>query len=379
MTTEAAALPRAARGVARGALPGYFLDHPQWDALVGAVVRQTGVPVVAGALDAEFLADGRYDYYNAAFLFDTSGTRRAQPSYRKTYLVPITERVAVPAAPLVRGTCGWFGGFSHGDRFRSTASRKAASGSSSATSRRTRTGAATARGRRLLLNITNDAWFGPTSRSTSTPRTRDAPIETRMGVARAANTGISQCVDPLGGVHPPPARCGARGRRPRLTPTSAPYVRLGTGCRAGARGTAALLLAAFGPSASPRSLPMKRLVSPCDPRPQRQAASRSTPSPAAELRPRRPGRRARLLGYDLGGAFTAAPLLGGTWSAWPHGPPDPRGHHRAVVRGARCSSSSSRARRTTRGWRRSRRSGARLADPAGGSAGDLAAITARMP
>jgi len=54
----------------------------------------------------------------------------------------------------------------------------------------------------FLVNVTNDAWYG----RTAGPYQHAAhlvlrAVETRMGVARAANSGISGTVDPLGRYH----------------------------------------------------------------------------------------------------------------------------------------------------------------------------------
>lgn len=60
----------------------------------------------------------------------------------------------------------------------------------------------------VLINMTNDAWFGGEGRISRTSALWQHPahatlraIELRVGVVRAANTGISMIVDPIGRVH----------------------------------------------------------------------------------------------------------------------------------------------------------------------------------
>ena len=204
LTARAESLP-GARLVAwpEGATDGYFFDHRQWEAWIGDMVRHTGIPVLAGGLDVQFYANGAYDTYNAAFFFDSTGSDATWPSYRKTYLVPITERVPF-VNPRWFGSLKWFGGFGHGDRFpvyRLAEGRFGVlicyeSAFEDLPRRYRRDGAD------FLLNITNDAWFG----LTAGPYQHAAhlvmrAIESRMGIARAANTGISEFVDPLGYTH----------------------------------------------------------------------------------------------------------------------------------------------------------------------------------
>jgi apolipoprotein N-acyltransferase len=182
------------------ATDGYLVDHPDWVRWIGDTARRTGIPILAGALDAQFYPNGTYDTYNAAFFFDSTGSSTAWPSYRKTYLVPVVERVPF-VNPRWFGSMKWFGGFGHGDRF--PVYRFAGGGfgvlicyesAFEDLPRRYR-----ADGADFLVNITNDAWFG----RTAAPYQHAAhlvmrAIETRMGVARAANTGVSEFVDPLG-------------------------------------------------------------------------------------------------------------------------------------------------------------------------------------
>ena len=186
------------------ALEGYFATKPEWPDWIGSVARGAGIPILAGGLDVEFNPDGSYkDYYNAAFLFDTSGSYTAQPSYRKTFLVPIVERVPI-LNPRWFGDLKWFGGFGIGRRFPVYRIREGGFGVlicyESAFEQLARD--YRRRGADFLVNITNDAWFGVTAAPYQhASHLVMRAIENRVGIARAANTGISEFVDPLGHVH----------------------------------------------------------------------------------------------------------------------------------------------------------------------------------
>jgi apolipoprotein N-acyltransferase len=181
------------------AVPGYFVDHPGWDRAIAARARDGRVPILTGGLDVQFHARGSYDYFNAAFYYDTTGNRRAHPAYHKHELVPVVERV--PFIPPRWIHLHWFGGFGKGRgfpvygppgrRFGVLICYESAFEALPRAYRRA--------GADFLVNITNDAWFG----HTSAPYQHAShlvlrAIETRMGVARAANSGISEFVDPWG-------------------------------------------------------------------------------------------------------------------------------------------------------------------------------------
>jgi len=57
------------------------------------------------------------------------------------------------------------------------------------------------RGAEMLVNITNDAWFGKTSAPYQhLSMTVFRAVENRLFLARAANTGISAIIDPAGNI-----------------------------------------------------------------------------------------------------------------------------------------------------------------------------------
>ncbi len=186
------------------AVPGYLQTRPDWEAAITEAARDHHTALLAGGLIADFHPDGSYDYFNAAFFFDSTGAWRPHPVYRKRYLVPVTERV--PFVPVrwfrkVPSLEQWSGGFSAGRALPVYSSGIGAFGvvicyesAFEDLPRRYRRAGAD-----FLVNITNDAWFGRTAApSQHASHLVLRAIETRLGVARAANSGISQFVDPLG-------------------------------------------------------------------------------------------------------------------------------------------------------------------------------------
>ena len=186
------------------AIPGYLFQHPDWEQAISGLARASHTPILAGGLHADPRDPPPVPYYNAAFFFDSTGDRRDHPVYGKHYLVPITERV--PFVPVrwmrrIPGLGRWSGGFARG---RDLPVYEAAIGrfgvvicyeSAFEDLPRKYRGL----GADFLVNVTNDAWFG----RTSAPKQHAShlvlrAIETRMGIARAANSGISEFVDPLG-------------------------------------------------------------------------------------------------------------------------------------------------------------------------------------
>ena len=191
------------------ALPGYLLDHPEWQDTLAALGGAGHVPILFGVIDIRFnsppsaAAPMDFDYFNAAMLTDSLGRVGQYPPTRKQYLVPVVERVPF-LNPKWFKSLKYFGGYGVGEgaivyhepwgRFGVLICYESIFPGHARAMRRN--------GADLLLNITNDAWFG---RSVA-PWQHEAhmmlrAIETRAGVVRSANTGISTYIDPLGRPH----------------------------------------------------------------------------------------------------------------------------------------------------------------------------------
>ncbi|MEE9207700.1 MAG: apolipoprotein N-acyltransferase [Gemmatimonadota bacterium] len=182
-----------------------YPGKPRLLAWAAALSARMDAPVLFGALGADDRGNGEYDYYNSAFLVDSSGTVHRR--YDKRMLVPIVERVPFVNPEWFRNV-PFFGGFAVGGAAEPIMLDDSSFGvlicyesiftQHSRSMRR--------EGAEFLVNITNDAWFGRAepwwSRSSALSQHPAhlvmRAIENRVGIARAANTGVSGAVDARG-------------------------------------------------------------------------------------------------------------------------------------------------------------------------------------
>ncbi len=169
--------------------------------------RELGVPVVFGATGFTGDIYGEFTPFNSAFVMEPSGLTDFQ--YDKRYLVPFVERVPFLPDSWLTGL-PYFGGFGVGSGWPLLKVNGSTYGVLICYESTYPEGARTFRlkGAEVLLNITNDAWYGRELFYARTTALWQHPahlvmraIENRMGVARSANTGISLYVDPIGRVH----------------------------------------------------------------------------------------------------------------------------------------------------------------------------------
>lgn len=212
------------------AVPGDLRSREDWTDRISSLVSSVGRPFLVGGLHSARDSDGRWVRYNSAFFFDSFGVNEVYPVYHKQYLVPVTERV-----PFIRSKwldIRWLGRFGSGDGGPIYQSELGSFGVLICYESTFENLARDYRrnGADFLVNITNDAWF----EGTSTPYQHVShlvmrAIENRVGIARAANSGITEYVDPLGREYGR-IRAGVAGvvsDTVRTSDTLALYTRLG--------------------------------------------------------------------------------------------------------------------------------------------------------
>jgi len=198
------------------ALDRFLWQYPAWADSLHAAVAEHPTPIITGFMDSGNPWVRPFAYYNAALLTDPMGRISRQPPYRKHFLVPIVERVPFLNPAWFQGV-NYFGGFGRGT---SEAPFQLAFGGVGVLICYESIFPQLARDyaqqhARMLVNITNDAWF----QRSNAPYQHFAhlslrAIENRLPIVRAANTGISGWIDPLGRV---------RAETPLFVPRTATY------------------------------------------------------------------------------------------------------------------------------------------------------------
>jgi len=183
------------------AVPFNFQDTNELQRQVKDLPLKTNSWFIFGSMSYATKSENT-DYFNSAFLLSPHGDIRGK--YDKVHLVPYGEYVPLRSLfPFISRLAAGIGDFAEGKGFDplTMGNRKIGvmicyEGILPEAARMYKNAAA-----ELLVNITNDAWFGTTSApyqhlSMSVFRA----VETRLYLVRAANTGISAIVDPTGKV-----------------------------------------------------------------------------------------------------------------------------------------------------------------------------------
>ena len=186
------------------------IDFARSGSVTGIVQELSGrvdAPILVGTYGVD-RADGDQTIYNSAFLVDATEVR--EPRYDKRKLVPFVERIPFVDPDWLLGLIDfrYFGGLGRG-QVRDVLRADNGSGFGVLICYESIFAPLSARYRRdgadFLVNVTNDAWYGREEWWARTIALWQHPahmvmraIENRMGVARAANTGISMFIDPLG-------------------------------------------------------------------------------------------------------------------------------------------------------------------------------------
>jgi apolipoprotein N-acyltransferase len=217
-----------------------FLLHrtPQALAQIAALLPP-GTTLVTGAarMEEPFEDEEAGRYFNSIQVVGDDGTITA--SYDKVHLVPFGEYVPSFLGALIRaaGLREFIhipGGFEAGDRRRPLTVAGLPPVAATICYEAIFTGAVLPEGSRpeLILNVTNDGWFGNTpGPHQHFAQARLRAVEEGLPLVRAANTGISAVVDPYGRVTGS-LPVGAEGVLDASLPValSAPmYTKLGSG------------------------------------------------------------------------------------------------------------------------------------------------------
>jgi apolipoprotein N-acyltransferase len=184
------------------ACPFFFQDIDEKHLRITDIAKDAKSYLLFGS--PSYKRDGKNQliYYNSAFILSPRGNILGR--YNKVHLVPYGEYVPLRSIfPFIDKLTAGIGDFQSGEGFYPLSIGSHSLGTlicyeailPEASRIYKKNGA------ELLINITNDAWFGETSAPYQhLSMTLFRAIENRLYLIRAANTGISAIIDPIGRV-----------------------------------------------------------------------------------------------------------------------------------------------------------------------------------
>ncbi|HOJ52274.1 MAG TPA: apolipoprotein N-acyltransferase [Syntrophales bacterium] len=182
------------------ATPFFYQDPSPYKDLIGELVKRKKVWLLFGSPSYRREKDDRITIFNSVYLLNQQGV--VQGRYDKVHLVPYGEYVPLRSLfPFIGKLVQGIGDFGTGPGYIPLEMGEAKVGVLICYEAIFPAAARTyaKMGANLLVNVTNDAWFGRTSapyQHLSMAILR--AVENKTYLVRAANTGISAIIDPLG-------------------------------------------------------------------------------------------------------------------------------------------------------------------------------------
>lgn len=191
----------------------FSLEDPQFAKLASSLAIRFGHPFLAGVIEWKTPVDssdqvppGRWVPYNSAVLLDAHGQRVFV--YDKIHLVPFGEYEPFPLIHrVVANISGEVGGFHKGNRYavgRLPGGRTFGVFICYEAIYPGEVRRFVANGAELLLNISNDGWFGHSAAAEQhLHMVRVRAVENRRWIVRSTNSGYTVSVDPYGRIIEP--------------------------------------------------------------------------------------------------------------------------------------------------------------------------------
>lgn len=190
--------------LAETAIPDFLKQQQNQIKHIKKLTDQYGFSLLLGSLDFERLSVTQkptsYELYNASFLFHPSASGKKEDRYVKQHLVPFSERIPFDDVfPILNYVNFGEGDFTAGKEtpvyepfhFTPFICYEAIFGD--------QVRRAIRNGSRLMINITNDGWFGEsTAPGQHLNLIRYRAVENAYPVARNANSGFSVFIDQYG-------------------------------------------------------------------------------------------------------------------------------------------------------------------------------------